>query len=522
MAFKRSRVRIPYAPLFYPDVTGIFYVHAAWLAAWQSVVLRIRGNLHSFLYHKKVPHAQKDQRSKCRETEGTVYIMERDLTKGPIGKSLLLFSLPMILGNMLQQLYNVADTLIVGKTIGAAALAAVGSSYALMVLLTSVILGLCMGSGVVFAQLYGARRLDDLKTCIFNSFLFILIVSAVINIVSFLLLDHFLLWLHIPAECVDYTREYLRVILAGLTAVFIYNFFASILRSIGNTLVPLIFLAISAVTNIILDLVFILRFHMGVSGAAWATVTAQVLSAVCITVYIMIKARHLCPEKKHMHYDRVLLKLIISNSTMTAIQQSIMNFGILMVQGLVNSFGFYASAAFAAVVKIDAFAYMPAQDFGNAFSTFIAQNYGAGKPERIRKGSRVAVLTSVLFCACVSLLVCLFAGTLMLMFVKSGESQVIGIGVQYLYIEGSCYVGIGILFLLYGFYRGLSKAFMSIVLTVVSLGSRVVLAYALSSVPAIGMVGIWWAVPAGWLLADILGLWYYKVKKRELLNMDGR
>lgn len=448
--------------------------------------------------------------------------MEQDLTKGPIGKSLLLFSLPMILGNMLQQLYNVADTLIVGKTIGAAALAAVGSSYALMVLLTSVILGLCMGSGVVFAQLYGAGKLDEMKTCIFNSFLFILLVSAVINAVSFVLLDHFLVWLHIPAQSVRYTRDYLRIILIGLTAVFIYNFVASILRSMGNTVVPLIFLAISAITNIVLDLVFILCFHMGVAGAAWATVTAQLLSAVCITVYILAKARQLCPEKRHMYFNRTLLRMVISNSTMTAIQQSIMNFGILMVQGLVNSFGFYASAAFAAVVKIDAFAYMPAQDFGNAFSTFIAQNYGAKKADRIERGSRLAVVTSLLFCASVSAVVCLFARPLMLMFIKSGETQVIGIGVQYLYIEGSCYVGIGILFLLYGFYRGLGRAFMSIVLTVASLGSRVILAYALSAVPAIGMVGIWWAVPVGWLLADLLGLWYYKLKKGELLNMGGR
>lgn len=444
--------------------------------------------------------------------------MDRDLTEGSIGKSLLLFSLPMILGNMLQQLYNVADTLIVGKTIGAAALAAVGSAYALMVLLTSVILGLCIGSGVVFAQLYGAKKMEELKVCIFNSFLFVLFISAAINAAAFLLLERFLVWLSIPPECVEYTREYLRIIFVGLTAVFVYNFAASILRSIGNTVVPLIFLAISAVTNIVLDLGLILCFHMGVSGAAWATVISQILSAVCITVYVFLKAKRLCPERRHLHYDGGLLKRIISNSTMTAIQQSIMNLGILMVQGLVNSFGFHASAAFATVVKIDAFAYMPAQDFGNAFSTYIAQNYGAKRADRIEKGTKVAVVASVLFCAAVSLFVCCFAKQLMLLFVNAGETEVIRIGIQYLHIEGACYVGIGILFLLYGFYRGLLRAFMSIVLTVASLGSRVALAYALSAVPAVGLLGVWWAVPAGWLLADILGILYYKLRKRELLS----
>ena len=228
--------------------------------------------------------------------------MDKNLTEGKIGKSLLLFSFPMILGNMLQQLYNVADTLIVGKTIGATALSAVGSSYALMVLLTSIILGLCIGSGVVFAQLFGAKRMDELKISIFNSFLFILIVSVAINIASFLLLDQFIVWLNIPSEAIAFTREYLKIIFIGITAVYIYNFFASILRSIGNTIVPLIFLAASAVINIVLDIVFSVYFHMGVAGAAWATVIAQFFSAICIAVYFFAKARHLCPCREHMRY----------------------------------------------------------------------------------------------------------------------------------------------------------------------------------------------------------------------------
>ena len=298
-------------------------------------------------------------------------------------------------------------------------------------------------------------------------------------------------------------------------ATCIYNFFAAILRSIGNTTIPLLFLALSAVTNIVLDIVFIVSFHMGVAGAAWATVISQYLSAICIVFYFFRKAPGLCPQKRHMRFQKVLMQFILSNSSLTAIQQSIMNFGILMVQGLVNSFGFAASAAFAAVVKIDAFAYMPAQDFGNAFSTFIAQNYGARKSERIHKGVRAAILISSLFCVVSSLCVCLFAEPLLLMFIKPEESEILRIGVQYLYIEGSCYIGIGILFLLYGFYRGIGKAGMSIVLTVISLGTRVALAYALSSIPALGMIGIWLAVPIGWLLADLTGGIHYWLCRRK-------
>lgn len=445
--------------------------------------------------------------------------MVHGLTTGKIGKSLILFSLPMILGNLLQQLYNVADTLIVGQTVGAAALSAVGSSYALMVLLTSVILGLCMGSGVVFAQLFGAKRIEDMKVSIFNAAVFILLISAAINIASFLLLDRFILWLQVPAQAAAFTRIYLQIILAGMSFVSVYNFFASVLRSIGNTVIPLAFLAAAAVTNILLDLLFILVFHWGVAGAALATVAAQALSAVCITAYFITKAKHLCPGRRHMHLDKQILRRVIDNSVLTSVQQSVMNFGILMVQGLVNSFGFAASAAFAAVVKIDAFAYMPAQDFGNAFSTFVAQNYGAGRIDRIHKGTAAAIRISSLFCAAASLCVCMFAQPLMLLFVRAEETEIIRIGIQYLHIEGLFYIGIGVLFLLYGLFRGFGKSSVSIVLTVISLGSRVLLAYALSAVPAVGLLGIWWSVPIGWALADLTGIWiYFRYKKQKALK----
>ena len=179
-----------------------------------------------------------------------------------------------------------------------------------------------------------------------------------------------------------------------------------------------------------------------------------------------------------------------------------MNFGILMIQGLVNSFGVAAMAAFAAAVKIDSFAYMPVQDFGNAFSTFIAQNHGAKKSSRIKRGIRSAILTSMIFCIIVSVIVICFAKPLLLLFISKNETEILSIGTQYLRIEGACYCGIGLLFLLYGLYRGLGKASMSVILTVISLGTRVFLAYLLAPISFIGLAGIWWAIPIGWLLAD--------------------
>ena len=439
--------------------------------------------------------------------------MERNLTTGKIGKSLLLFSLPMIAGNMLQQLYNVADTLIVGKTIGPTALSAVGSAYSLMVLLTSIILGLCMGSGVVVAQLYGAGQTDGMKTGIWNAFIFITAISLLINILSLLLLDPLLAWLNVPDEALAFTRQYLRIVLLGMTFVSVYNFFSAVLRSIGNTMASLLVLVASSITNIVLDLVFILYFHMGVAGAAAATLIAQILSAVCITIYFFAKAGHIRPQKRHMQIHAPLLRRIVQTSALTAVQQSIMNFGILMVQGLVNSFGTTVMAAFAAAVKIDSFAYMPVQDFGNAFSTYVAQNYGANQPERIRKGIRSAAATSAVFCICISVLVCLFAAPLIQIFMDPSQTGIVAAGVHYLHIEGACYLGIGILFLLYGYYRAVNQPGMSVILTIASLGTRVALAYLLSATP-LGVTGIWLSVPIGWALADAIGIGYYFKNKK--------
>lgn len=438
-----------------------------------------------------------------------------DLTKGPITKSMLLFAGPMILGNLLQQLYNIADTLIVGQFLGPGPLAAVGSSFTLMTFLTSIILGLCMGSGVVFSMLFGAGETDRLKNSLFISFALIGAAAIVIEILSLALLSPLLTVLQVPADIRAETGVYLQVIFLGIFFTFIYNYFACVLRAIGNSAVPLIFLSISSVLNIVLDLAFIIVFKMGVAGAAWATIIAQGVSAGSIMVYCLLRVPQIRPQKQHLHFERTAAWNIARYSFLTCIQQSVMNFGILMIQGLVNSFGVSVMAAFAAAVKIDSFAYMPVQDFGNAFSTFIAQNYGAGKQERIRGGIRSAVFCALAFCAVVSLIVCLFAQPLMLIFVKPEETQIIAIGMQYLRIEGACYAGIGCLFLLYGLFRGIGRPAVSIVLTVVSLGTRVALAYLLAPIPAFGLPAIWWAIPIGWFLADFTGLLLYRKAPRQ-------
>lgn len=436
--------------------------------------------------------------------------MYRDLTKGNITKTLLVFSLPMIAGNLLQQFYNIADTLIVGKFLGRDALAAVGSAYTLMTFLTSILLGMSMGAGALFAIYQGQGSRERLRAGIVQAFGLISLLTVILYIAVYLWLDPIMIFLRVPDEVYALMREYLWIIFIGLAAVFLYNFFACLLRALGNSVTPLVFLAVSALLNIALDLLFVLQFSWGVGGAAAATVIAQYVSGAGIFLYTVFCCKELRPARRHFCRNPEILRDIGKLSVLTCVQQSVMNFGILMVQGLVNSFGPVIMAAFAAAVKIDSFAYMPVQDFGNAFSTFVAQNYGAGKQERIREGARKSVLLVLGFCLVISASVFVFAKQLLLIFVQPYETEILAVGIQYLRIEGVFYFGIGFLFLFYGYYRAVRKPGMSVVLTVISLGTRVVLAYVLSAVPQIGVSGIWSAVPIGWILADIAGWIYYK------------
>lgn len=444
--------------------------------------------------------------------------MQKDLSQGKVFATMSLFALPMLLGNVLQQAYNVVDTWVVGRFVGAGALAGVGSSFTLMTFLTSILLGLCMGSGALFSIRFGQKDEAGLREAVCASFVLIAGAAILLNVLAFACLDFLRVFLRVPSEVWPLMRDYLSIIFCGIAATFLYNYFASFLRAVGNSVVPLIFLAISTVLNIALDLWFVLERKQGVAGAAEATVIAQYVSGIGIALYSWIWCPQLRSIRKGCRIRGRCVREIAGFSVLTCVQQSVMNLGILMVQGLVNSFGPTVMAAFAVAVKIDAFAYMPVQDFGNAFSIFIAQNYGAGEKERIKKGIAAAFKISAVFSIAISVVVCLFAKPLMLIFIQPHETEVLAVGMQYLRVEGAFYIGIGWLFLFYGLYRAVRKPGMSVVLTIISLGTRVVLAYTLSAVPAIGVLGIWASVPIGWFLADATGFLYYiRMRKRGMI-----
>ncbi|MDE7366771.1 MAG: MATE family efflux transporter [Lachnospiraceae bacterium] len=442
--------------------------------------------------------------------------MNQDFTTGSVTKSMLLFAGPMIAGNLLQQCYNIADTWIVGRYLGPDALGAVGAAFTLMTFLTSILIGLCMGSGSLCSFYYGKKDEQSMKNRMQMAFLLIGSITVVLNVLVLLLLKPILYLLQVPNKVLGMMQEYMQIIVMGMCFVFLYNYCSYLLRAIGNSVVPLFFLGVAVGLNIILDLVLVVKVQWGIGGAAAATVIAQAAAGLGIAVYTWFREKQLRFHKSGFRFEKRAIAEILRFSFASSIQQSVMNFGILMIQGLVNSFGPGVMAAFAAAVKIDSFAYMPAQEFGNAFSLFISQNYGAGNHDRVKQGTKSAMKVSIAFCLMISGLVFVLARYLMLLFVKPTELEIITTGMGYLRVEGAFYCGIGILFLLYGYYRGVNRPEMSLVLTIISLGTRVLLAYILAPVASIGVWGIWWAIPVGWCLADIVGIGYMVYYTRKL------
>lgn len=434
-----------------------------------------------------------------------------DLTRGSITKGLWYFALPLMVGNIFQQFYNLVDTYVVGRYVGELALAAVGTSYTFMTFITSVIIGLCMGHGTYVSMAYGREDDAAIRNSIFITTILIslLTIGLTIGVLSYL--DTIIALLQTPFEVRGGMYTYLWFVVLGLMGSFLYNHFAMILRGLGNSVVPLIFLILSILLNVVLDIYFVVVLHMAIKGVAMATVISQYISGIGLMMYFYYFYPQYRVKKEDCHLNRDRLNQTLQLSFFTSLQQATMNLGILCVQGIVNRFGSTVMAAFSIAVKIDTLAYMPVQDFGNAFSVFVAQNYGAKKQERIREGIRKAAQSVVIFCLVVSVLVCLLAPSLMAIFTQN--KQVIQMGVQYLRVEGSFYVGIGILFMLYGYYRAINHPQMSVVLTVISLGTRVVLAYSCSR--WMGPLGIWIAIPIGWILADVYGILYGIIMKRK-------
>lgn len=446
--------------------------------------------------------------------------MITDMTRGNPAKTLIAFTFPMLIGNLFQQLYNIVDSVVVGRYVGKNALAAVGSSFMLMNFFSFVIIGLCMGAAVVYSYYFGEKNYSNLRKTIFISFSSIGIFTIVLSIILVFTTKGMLNLINTPEEIFLDSQKYLQTIFAGLIFVYLYNACSALLRSIGDSKTPLYFLILAAIINIVLDLLFVIVYDMGVFGVAFATVIAQGVSSILCLIYGLWKIEFIRLRKEDLVFDKGIFAMVSKFSFLTSIQQSIMTFGMVCVQGIVNTFGSDTIAAFTAAGKVDSIAYLPVQDFGNAFGTYVAQNKGAKKNDRIIQGVKSAIKTIIIFCLIMSIIIYMSSSSLMRIFVEASEVNVIKLGVEYLSIISVFYVLIGFLFMFYGFFRGIGELNISLILTIISLGTRVLMAYILSSIPSIAQRGIWWSVPIGWALADGIGFILYKKTKHKKLLIE--
>lgn len=295
--------------------------------------------------------------------------MALDMRKGNPTKLMLKFAFPMLIGNIFQQLYNMVDSIVVGRFVGKNALAAVGTSFSLINFITLLIIGLCMGSSIVISQYYGAEEYGRLKRVISTSSIFILIITIFLTVITFLFAKPLLVLIKTPPEILEDSTLYIKIIFAGLIFVSVYNAISALLRAMGDSKTPLYFLMVACVLNIVLDLVFVIKFNMGVAGVAYATVIAQAVASILSVIYVFSKVPLLRMKRNEFIFDKTLFPLIAKYSVLSSMQQSIMAIGMVGVQGIINTFGSDIIAAYTAAVKVDSLAYLPVQDFGNAFST---------------------------------------------------------------------------------------------------------------------------------------------------------
>lgn len=430
------------------------------------------------------------------------------MTEGSPVKSMVTFAIPMILGNLFQQLYNIVDSVIVGRMVGADALAAVGASTSITMLFVMFAVGTGIGCSVVISQLFGAGQIEKMKTAISTALLSILALSMLLSVAGRLLSRGILSWMGTPADIFDQAETYLNIYFYGFFLLFLYNAFSAVFNALGDSKKPLYFLFFSSALNIGLDLLFVGKFGWGVAGAAWATLIAQAVSAVLSFSVLFWKLKNM-ESGYYAKYDVGLLGNMTKVAIPTIIQQSMVSIGMLLIQSVVNRFGSVFLAGYTAAVKIDGIAIVPMVNTGNAVSTFVAQNMGAGKPQRAKQGYHIGLVMAMGIGLLIGVLLHFFGDTCVSAFMDtSTDAQAIAVGAQYIGVVSMFYFVMGAMNVTSSVLRGAGDMgwFMSI--SLVNLFIRVALTYALADVTS-GMI-ILWASPIGWMVGLMIALFRYK------------
>lgn len=429
-----------------------------------------------------------------------------DLTVGKEGSLILKFALPMLLGNIFQQLYNIVDSIIVGNFIGKEALAAVGASFPIIFAFLSLIIGIASGSTIVISQYFGAREIEKVKRTIDTLFIFLFFASILISIVGIIFSEDIFRLLQLPEEIIPQARVYFNIFIGGVIVSFGFNGTSAVLRGLGDSKTPLYFLIISTFFNIGFDLLFVLVFKWGIAGVAIATVLAQAGAFITAIVYLNRTHKIIQFSLINLIFDKDIFKKSIRIGLPTGIQQTFVAIGMTALISIVNTFGTNVIAAYSVVMRIGSLATLPAMNFGAALSTFVGQNIGARKMERVKSGFISTLKMSSGVSIAMSAFILLGSSFLMNLF--TNDSEVIKYGKEYLMIVGGFYVVFSAMFTISGVMRGAGDTLIPMFFSLISLWViRIPSAWFLSK--HFGEVGIWWSMPLGWFVGLILAYSYY-------------
>ncbi len=444
--------------------------------------------------------------------------MVKDMTSGSPAKLILAFSIPLLIGNIFQQLYSMVDTIIVGRFLGVQALAAVGSTGSLSFLVLGFVMGITSGFSVLVAQRFGAGDERGLRHYVAMSVYLGLIISAILTALTIYLTKPMLGLMNTPDDIFEDAAVYIIIIFAGILPTMFYNLLAGVLRALGDSKTPLYFLIISSVLNIVLDLFFIVNLHSGVAGAAYATVISQAVSAVLCLIYMMKRFPILKFHKEELPFSFQSAFRLMQVGIPMALQFSITAVGTMILQGAINSFGSTVVGAYTAACKAEQLATQPMVTFGATMASYTGQNLGAGRMDRIRKGVNSCIIISCIFCILGSLVVVFGGGFLVSLFITGDQPEVMAYAREYLNTIAVFFIPLGLIFIYRNTLQGMGDGFMPMMAGVAELAMRAFVAFYLAG--KLGYLGICLAGPIAWLGADVpLMITYYirmhKIKKLE-------
>ena len=437
--------------------------------------------------------------------------LSNDMTQGNVTKKIIAFTLPLLFGNLLQQTYNIADTLIVGKYLGDDALAAVGATGSITYLFYTLCIGLSIGSGVIVSQYFGARLYDKLRLAIFNSAVVTAAFGLVISVGASLMARNILSLLDVPSELLDTSAGYMSIACAGTIAIAAYNWINAVMRALGDSKTPLIFLAAACMLNIGLDLLFVIKLGLGVNGAAFATVMAQGLSAVMCILYFFKKNEVVKLTRADCQLNKVIAVKCISTGLPIAAQNGLIAISMVALQKVTNSFGSAVMTAYTVSMRIEQFIQQPFSSLGAAEATFTGQNIGAGKTDRAVQGLKKSVQLSTVFALVVLGAFFLFSRNLVGFFI-SGEDSV-DIAVKALLMTSCFYIPLGMIHTIRGFLNGCGDTGYAIVNGLAEVITRIGLSLILTRIASIGYWGIWITTSATWLVTALVSILRYKGDK---------